>query len=155
MGNKCIVKDCPNNNLKRSRTVSLFRLPPNPILYSQWTRALEDKTYCYEITNHCRVCEYHFQPEEITRGRIVFDEFGNETFVCIFESYLISGILFKFKFLYTVLICSKNITVHNLKQMPFLAYLRFILRIIQLKVGKNERLLMLQNYFVIRIYNII
>lgn len=80
--NRCVLRDCPSR--KQRSAVSTFKPPNDPFLFAEWQNILEHKCIHYVLSKTSRVCEYHFQPAEIIRGKYKKDEFGNKVFVSKF-----------------------------------------------------------------------
>ena len=65
MNSKCFVPGCKSGYKTCSDKVSFFQPPSDPVLLSQWQRAIPRGDLV--LTRKDRVCEKHFSPELIER----------------------------------------------------------------------------------------
>lgn len=69
MPNSCCVTGCRSGGKGNDEKVSLFRFPSDPERREQWKTALgREKVNSFALGSpHVRVCEKHFDPEDIVR----------------------------------------------------------------------------------------
>jgi hypothetical protein len=94
INSKCFVPGCKSGYKTCTEKVSFFQPPSDPLLLSQWQRAIPRADLV--LTRKDRVCEKHFTPELIERKYVM----------CFFTLILLKvGELFKFSLIETSVVC--------------------------------------------------